>query len=644
MSEDPKASAIIHSDLPDIVRDYMLVTQYDGSLTVHYHDDPDAGPLAPRRVERWKKVRTLGYGGQGQVVLETCVEGSRTTTHRAVKKIRIQDGDVKRRYERELSAILKFSHDKYSKHFVKCLGWFASSTKLYITMEYLAAGDLATYVQRNGSLLEADCQHIGSQILTGLALMHTEGFAHRDIKPQNILIYRCPENDPPGSWWVKLADFGISKRSNSNESMTTFSSGTFAYMAPELLGNSQMSGSVTDSQMADLWAFGVTIFYLLTGVLPFQNRYVTTKYAEDSGNRFPNGILDHSQVCQEGQEFVREALRPKPEERFTAKTAMQHSWIRALLPEVPVFSISRRPSTFSSRRSSFEALKGLTTEISNTNTQPFAHASSDQTPDTTRTENAPQKVEDDAEPVKSSDLTTVSNTKNDYPLPVKMQDILNQGDLSWKLLSKAVANGEVELVQTLLDNGIDPTVSSTNGLGLLHLSTFLGRFESIKLLHACGASLEAKSAHGETPLLIATRKGNEESVKLFLEMGADVETKNNSNLTPLSAAVQNGNQSMARLLVHFGAQVDARPHSHQTPKQALLRGVHNKNNALLQDAVDNNNAAQIKLLLELGADINMKHDFTDPPLIGAVEKGNEELVRLLIEKDADIEIKSRSGC
>jgi hypothetical protein len=102
----------IDENLPDIVRDYKLKTYYDGILTVHLHSDPDAPPSTPQRQERWKKVRTIGYGGQGEVVLETCVDGGRHITERAVKKIRLQSGDSKRRYERELGAIVKFSHDR----------------------------------------------------------------------------------------------------------------------------------------------------------------------------------------------------------------------------------------------------------------------------------------------------------------------------------------------------------------------------------------------------------------------------------------------------------------------------------------------------------------------------------------------------
>lgn len=97
--------------LDDIVRDSRLETYYEWPLTIHLRNDPHTRPLTQKQKESWKKVRTLGYGGQGQVVLEKCVEGKPAVTERAVKKIRLQTDDSRRRYEEELATILKFSHD-----------------------------------------------------------------------------------------------------------------------------------------------------------------------------------------------------------------------------------------------------------------------------------------------------------------------------------------------------------------------------------------------------------------------------------------------------------------------------------------------------------------------------------------------------
>lgn len=99
-------------NLPDLVRDYKLATQFDKGHTIHKFDDPDAHPSSPQRLEHWKKSRTLGHGAQGRVVLQTCTRGGRSCPKRAVKMIQLQDGGTRRRYIRELETIIKFSHDK----------------------------------------------------------------------------------------------------------------------------------------------------------------------------------------------------------------------------------------------------------------------------------------------------------------------------------------------------------------------------------------------------------------------------------------------------------------------------------------------------------------------------------------------------
>lgn len=75
---------------------------------------------------------------------------------------------------------------QYSKFFVKMLGWYFSKGRgdLCIALDYLPLGDLQTFVERNGPLVEQHAQQIIGQVLHGLGIMHEAGFAHRDVKPQ----------------------------------------------------------------------------------------------------------------------------------------------------------------------------------------------------------------------------------------------------------------------------------------------------------------------------------------------------------------------------------------------------------------------------------------------------------------------------
>jgi calcium/calmodulin-dependent protein kinase I len=111
--------------------------------------------------------------------------------------------------------------------FVDFFGWFKDGSDVFLAMEYVPLGDLEKNVTaHSGRIPEIEARDITEQILLGLEIMHAESFAHRDLKPQVNSVYysRLPAshmlimlqnvlvvNGPP-QWWVKLADFGLSKR------------------------------------------------------------------------------------------------------------------------------------------------------------------------------------------------------------------------------------------------------------------------------------------------------------------------------------------------------------------------------------------------------------------------------------------------
>ncbi|KAH7320586.1 kinase-like domain-containing protein [Stachybotrys elegans] len=125
--------------------------------------------------------------------------------------VRHEEDRGRQQYLRELETMIRFSHEKqYSKLFVRMIAWYPFGKTVCLVMEYLPQGDLYTFLRDRPALDEGESQQVISQVLQGLSMMHDAGFAHRDIKPQNILIQRCPTSTSPGSWWIKLADFGIS--------------------------------------------------------------------------------------------------------------------------------------------------------------------------------------------------------------------------------------------------------------------------------------------------------------------------------------------------------------------------------------------------------------------------------------------------
>ncbi|KAK0111120.1 hypothetical protein ONS95_001496 [Cadophora gregata] len=206
--------------------------------------------------------------------------------------------------------------------FVDFFGWFKDGSDVFLAMEYVSLGDLEKNVLANsGKIPELEARSIAEQILSGLEIMHAESFAHRDLKPQNVLVV----NGSP-DWWVKLADFGLSKRLTESTAFNT-KGGTQSYMAPEILNYLNLAeGSEQYTNSVDIWAVGCIVYRLITGGVPFPPGKSLVKYCEDK-SLFPYDALFDSGIKSEGSKFLRKLLNALPEERPSASQALQHSWI-----------------------------------------------------------------------------------------------------------------------------------------------------------------------------------------------------------------------------------------------------------------------------------------------------------------------------
>ncbi|RSL51161.1 hypothetical protein CEP54_011573 [Fusarium duplospermum] len=309
------------TQLPELVRDSKLeVTTFQGDLTIH------SQPLGRGRTEKWRRREVLGHGGYGIVWLEHKIEedGDAESVCRAVKVVRNR-GRGPIHYVRELEALAKFSQDKFSDFFVKFLGWYENpaSDYLHIAMEYCPHGDLKNYLAHNGGKLpESEVKDIASQVLAGVVMMHRDGFANRDIKPANILI----KSMPPGDWWVKICDFGLSKRAEDGFAFaTTTVRGTPEFMPPEILGFSTSPGRI-DAFKVDMWCLGETVFQALTGQPVFGIPAAVGRYLEGSLN-FPTEVLRHVNASGQVMSFIMSLMKAWPFQRMTSESAIKHPWM-----------------------------------------------------------------------------------------------------------------------------------------------------------------------------------------------------------------------------------------------------------------------------------------------------------------------------
>src|SRR3989454_5051041 len=204
---------------------------------------------------RYRVERELGAGGMATVYLAFDVKHHRKV---AVKVLRPElaaavGGD---RFTREIETAAQFQHP----HVLPLLDSGEASGFLYYVMPYVEGESLRDRLARHGELPIHDAVKILIEITDALAYAHAHGVAHRDIKPDNVLL---------SGRHALVMDFGVAKalsEATGRQQLTTagIALGTPAYMAPE-----QAAADPHLDHRADLYAVGVLGYEMLTGRPPF---------------------------------------------------------------------------------------------------------------------------------------------------------------------------------------------------------------------------------------------------------------------------------------------------------------------------------------------------------------------------------------
>lgn len=205
----------------------------------------------------------IGEGGFSKVYKAFDLQ---TQNHLALKIATITKIDEKYSLFGEVKRAIDFD----SPYLVKYYGYFIDEyedrsfgkvQRPVVVMEYVNAGCFKDYLNQ----MRQDKHFLNTlliAILDGLDYLHSRGFVHRDIKPQNILM-----QNQAGELIPKISDFGISKDINSeNSAVSQATVGTYEYMSPEQISGKKLNGQT------DLWAFGVMLHYIFSDKMPFGAR------------------------------------------------------------------------------------------------------------------------------------------------------------------------------------------------------------------------------------------------------------------------------------------------------------------------------------------------------------------------------------
>jgi serine/threonine protein kinase/tetratricopeptide (TPR) repeat protein len=209
---------------------------------------------------RFVSLRALGNGAMGEVFLGAD-PNEESPKPVAIKLLKNPLPALEARFRREFRVLQKLEHP----YVVRVLEFGEGSKGSYLVMEFIEGNDLSHWQGEPPSTLEGIRRtvKIASKIAQGLEHVHRAGVIHRDLKPENILV---DSDDTP-----KITDFGLARDTNAS-AMTHAGRGgflgTLLYAAPE-----QIQGRSLDHR-ADLYAFGMLLYRLLTGETAFGDRDV----------------------------------------------------------------------------------------------------------------------------------------------------------------------------------------------------------------------------------------------------------------------------------------------------------------------------------------------------------------------------------
>ena len=255
----------------------------------------------------------LGKGKFGLVKLGINKETKEKVAVKIMNKNNMDSSDLE--LVRTEIEILKICQHPY---IIKLYDVFENIDYIYIIMEYCSGGDLFSFIKKTNYMLkEEKAVEIIYKLCKAVYYVHSYGIAHRDIKPDNVLLTNESEEAD-----IRLLDFGLSKIVGPNQKCIE-PYGTLTYCAPEIILDKPYLKTV------DSWSIGVMTYLLLSGSLPFtgKNEHEIAKSVVYSKVDFEKKPI-WKEITDEAKDFICKLLEKNLKKRIEMKAALEHPWFK----------------------------------------------------------------------------------------------------------------------------------------------------------------------------------------------------------------------------------------------------------------------------------------------------------------------------
>ena len=530
-------------------------------------------------IGRYQLLEKIGEGGFGVVWMAEQAEPMRRRVALKIIKLGMDTREVVARFEAERQALAMMDHPNIATVFD---GGATDTGRPYFVMELVKGVPITDYCDLN-RLSTGERLELFLRVCQAVQHAHQKGIIHRDLKPSNILVTVQDGRPVP-----KVIDFGVAKatraRLTEKTQFTHFHQwiGTPAYMSPEQAG----LASLDVDTRSDIYSLGVLLYELLTGRTPF----------------------DTPKLLAAGYDAVMRTIReeepPKPSTRLSTLAEAELMTVAAQRGAEPA-----KLGRLVRGDLDWIVMKALEKDRQR------------------RYETATSLALDVERHLRSE---PVSAAAPDFLYRAGKFARRNRGRLAFAtlaLVALVLAATGVRLALNALAEARDFVAKGTNTVFAYAQSGDLKALR--RLLDANPRLVRQRDADGETPLIAAVQAGNTNTLPLLLARGAEVDATNRFGWTPLLIAALHGRDAALEALLAAGAQANQANPSGQTPLVA---------------AAFHGSTAAAQALLARGARV----DTVCPPtqvtaLHVAAFLGHANLVQLLLDHGARTDLKAGDG-
>jgi len=254
--------------------------------------------------------------GEGSYAKVRVAEGpnKQTSACKIICKKKAPKDFVNKFLPRELDVLRRINHE----NIVNCSDIFEYPTKVFIVMEMATNGDLLDYVKKNGNRPDGEAKRLFGDIARGMEYLHGIDIVHRDLKCENLLLFKDNK--------VKIADFGFGRLAvdeNGRKILSETYCGSAAYAAPEIL-----KGTKYNPKCYDMWSVGVILFIIVCGSMPFDDSDVRKMLKTQLKNdvHFPSRVRES--INDDCKKLIKQLLEVDVSKRLSIDQARNSSWLR----------------------------------------------------------------------------------------------------------------------------------------------------------------------------------------------------------------------------------------------------------------------------------------------------------------------------